>query len=72
VQADLLRVIRQIRVTLSGRATGRTKIQGGTTPAAGSNAGNAIRGQLVAVMAPRAALAALTLSSDPAVTARWY
>ena len=58
LQADLLRVIRQVRVTLSARATGRARIQGTTTGA--GNAGNAIRGQLVAVMVPRAALSALT------------
>jgi type II secretory pathway pseudopilin PulG len=68
VAADINRVVRQVRVTLSGRAVTRARIQG-ATQAGGGNAGSAIRGQLVAVMTPRAALTALT--TNPAAPG-WY
>jgi hypothetical protein len=66
---DLARIVRQVRVRLSARATGRARIQGGTPPG-GGNAPVAIRGELVAVMAPRAALTALSV--NPAAATRWY
>jgi type II secretory pathway pseudopilin PulG len=66
---DFNRIVRQVRVTLSARATGKTRIQGSTSVNALSGARNAIRGQLMAEMTPRAALTALTTNvSIPA----WY
>jgi Tfp pilus assembly protein PilW len=67
--ADLNTVVRQVRVTLSARAAERGRpLQGSTT--AGGSAGNAIRGQLVTVIAPRAALSTLTLNS--VTNGGWY
>jgi hypothetical protein len=68
VAADANRIVRQVRVTLSARAVTRARIQG-ATQAGGGNAGNAIRGQLVAILTPRAALTALT--TNPAAPG-WY
>jgi hypothetical protein len=67
--ADLARIVRQVRVRLSARATGNGRIQGGRVPG-GGNAPNAIRGELTSIMAPRAALTALTL--NPSAASRWY
>jgi Tfp pilus assembly protein PilW len=67
VAADFLTVVRQVRVTLSARATGRGRIQGQRTGSGG--AGNAIRGQLQAVMTPRAVLTTLTLNTS---SPGWY
>jgi len=66
---DLARIVRQVRVRLSARATGKGRIQGGTPPG-GGNAPTAIRGELVSVMAPRAALTALGV--NPNAATRWY
>ena len=67
--ADFNRIVRQVRVTLSARATGKTRIQGGTTAIAASGAKAAIRGRLSVEITPRAALSALqTNTSTPA----WY
>jgi hypothetical protein len=67
--ADFNRIVRQVRVTMSARATGKTRIQGGTTAIAASGARAAIRGRLSVEMTPRAALSALqTNTSTPA----WY
>jgi len=56
-------------VTLSARATGKTRIQCGTTAIAASGAKAAIRGRLSVEITPRAALSALqTNTSTPA----WY
>jgi prepilin-type N-terminal cleavage/methylation domain-containing protein len=68
--ADLNLIVKQVEVRLSARAITGGPIQGGTTAAAGSNAGTAIRGQLVAVITPRAALTALGI--NPTATNRWY
>jgi hypothetical protein len=66
---DFNRIVRQVRVTLSARATGKTRIQGGTTAIAASGAKAAIRGRLSVEITPRAALSALqTNTSTPA----WY
>jgi prepilin-type N-terminal cleavage/methylation domain-containing protein len=54
--ADYNKIIRQVRVVLSARATGNN-LQGATTSVAG---GTRIRGQLQQEMTPRAALLALT------------
>jgi len=70
VNADLNRIVRQVRITISARAVAGGRIQGGTKAAAGSGAPDAIRGQLVAVVAPRAALTALAI--NPSATSRWY
>ena len=67
VAADFNRVVRQVRVTLSARATGRGRIQGQRTAAGG--AATAIRGQLQSVMTPRAALTTLTLNTS---SPGWY
>jgi type II secretory pathway pseudopilin PulG len=67
--ADLDRIVRQVQVQLSARAITGGAIQG-STKAAVSNGGNAIRGQLVAVIAPRAALTALGINASAAN--RWY
>ena len=64
---DFNRVVRRIRVTLSARATGKSRIQGSTTAGGGARA--AIRGQLMAEMTPRAALTALTTNNS---TPAWY
>ena len=57
---DYTNVIRRVRVTLSARALA-PRLQGETTPAGGA-APNAVRGQLVAIGSPRAAI--LGLSAD--------
>jgi hypothetical protein len=57
---DYNNVIRRVRVTLSARAMA-PQLQGQTRPA-GGGAPNAVRGQLVAIGSPRAAI--LGLSSD--------
>jgi prepilin-type N-terminal cleavage/methylation domain-containing protein len=66
VNADYNRLVRQVRVTLSARATGRGRIQGARTSA---GAPTAIRGQLQAVITPRAALTPLTLNT---ASPGWY
>jgi prepilin-type N-terminal cleavage/methylation domain-containing protein len=66
VVADFNRLVRQVRVTLSARATGRGRIQGARTVA---GAPSAIRGQLQAVITPRAALTPLTLNT---ASPGWY
>ena len=66
VNTDFVRVVRQVRVTLSARATGRGRIQGATSRA---GTPDAIRGQLQAVITPRAALTPLTLNTT---TPGWY
>jgi prepilin-type N-terminal cleavage/methylation domain-containing protein len=66
VNTDFVRLVRQVRVTLSARATGRGRIQGGQTVA---GAPTAIRGQLQAVITPRAALTPLTLNT---ASPGWY
>lgn len=70
LNGDLDTIVRQVRITLSARASGKTRIQGTTTAAAGSNAGTAIRGSLVAIITPRAALTALTVNSG--ATKHWF
>ena len=65
--ADFNTMVRQVRVTLSARATGRGRIQGQRTAAGG--AATAIRGQLQSVMTPRAALTTLTLNTS---SPGWY
>jgi type II secretory pathway pseudopilin PulG len=65
--ADFNRIVRRVRVTLSARATGKSRIQGSTTAGGGARA--AIRGQLMAEMTPRAALSALTTNNT---TPGWY
>jgi prepilin-type N-terminal cleavage/methylation domain-containing protein len=57
VAADYDRVVRRVRVTLSARALA-PRLQGESAPAGGV-APNAVRGQLVSVMAPRAAVLGL-------------
>ena len=59
-------MVRQVRVTLSARATGRGRIQGARTSA---GAPDAIRGQLQSVMTPRAALTPMTLNT---ASPGWY
>jgi prepilin-type N-terminal cleavage/methylation domain-containing protein len=66
VNADYNRLVRQVRVTLSARATGRGRIQGARTSGV---APTAIRGQLQAVITPRAALTPLTLNT---ASPGWY
>jgi hypothetical protein len=66
VVADFNRLVRQVRVTLSARSTGRGPIQGARTSA---GAPTAIRGQLQAVITPRAALTPLTLNT---ASPGWY
>ena len=70
--ADLDRIVRQVEVRLSARAITGGRIQGGTGNAstAASGAGTAIRGELVAVITPRAALTALAVNSS--ASNRWY
>ena len=68
--ADVNRIVRQVRITISARAVAGGRIQGGTKAAAGSGAPDAIRGRLVAVIAPRAALTAMAI--NPSAAARWY
>ena len=66
---DFNRIVRQVRVTLSARATGKSRIQGATKAIAASGAKDAVRGRLTVDITPRAALSALqTNSSTPA----WY
>ena len=67
--ADFNRIVRQVRVTLSARATGKTRIQGGTTAIAASGAKAAIRGRLSVEITPRAALSALQTNTS---TPGWY
>jgi prepilin-type N-terminal cleavage/methylation domain-containing protein len=55
--ADYANVVRRVRVTLSARATA-ANLQGETAPAGGT-APNAVRGQLVSVLTPRAAVLGL-------------
>jgi hypothetical protein len=55
--ADYANVVRRVRVTLSARVTAGN-LQGETDPAAGS-APRAVRGQLVSVFTPRAAVLGL-------------
>jgi prepilin-type N-terminal cleavage/methylation domain-containing protein len=64
--ADYNRLVQQVRVTLSARSTGRGRIQGARTSA---GAPTAIRGQLQAVITPRAALTTLTLNTG---TPGWF
>jgi type II secretory pathway pseudopilin PulG len=64
--ADTNRLVRQVRVTLSARSTGRGRIQGGQ---AAAGRPTAIRGQLQAVITPRAALTPLTLNT---ASPGWY
>jgi hypothetical protein len=64
--ADFNRLVRQVRVTLSARATGRGRIQGGQTS---PGRPTAIRGQLQAAITPRAALTPLTLNT---ASPGWY
>jgi prepilin-type N-terminal cleavage/methylation domain-containing protein len=66
VATDFNRVVRQVRVTLSARATGRGRIQGARTVA---GAPDAIRGQLQAIITPRAALTPMTLNT---ASPGWY
>jgi hypothetical protein len=56
--AEYNTVVRRVRVTLSARALAPL-LQGETTPAAGSTGPNAVRGQLVSVVSPRAAVVGL-------------
>jgi hypothetical protein len=66
---DFNRIVRQVRVTLSARATGKSRIQGATKATAASGAKDAVRGRLSVDITPRAALSALqTNNSTPA----WY
>jgi hypothetical protein len=60
------RIIRQVRITLSARATA-ANLQGAQTSVAGPTA---IRGQLQQDMTPRAALIALSGATD--TTNKWY
>lgn len=60
--ADYARVVRRVRVTLSARTMAQ-QLQGETAPAAGA-APNAVRGQLVSVLAPRAAVLGLQACSN--------
>ena len=53
VAADWTTLVRQVRITLSARATGGASFQGATT--AGAGAPVAVRGQLVTSITPRAA-----------------
>jgi prepilin-type N-terminal cleavage/methylation domain-containing protein len=69
LDTDLARIVRQVRVRLSARATGKARIQGGRAPG-GGNAPSAIRGELVSVIVPRAALKALSV--NPTAATRWY
>ena len=55
--AEYNTVVRRVRVTLSARALAPL-LQGETTPAGGSGP-NAVRGQLVSVVSPRAAMVGL-------------
>ena len=64
--ADYLNVVRRVRVTLSARALA-PRLQGEMAPAAGTAAGaapNAVRGQLVSVLTPRAAVLGLQAVSQ--------
>jgi prepilin-type N-terminal cleavage/methylation domain-containing protein len=61
-------VIRRVRVTLSARAL-VANLQGQTVPAGGAGP-NAVRGQLVSVITPRAAVMGLTTSTASPVS-RW-
>jgi hypothetical protein len=65
--ADFNRIVRQVRITISARSTAPALV-GMTT--AGGGAGAAVRGSAVAVIAPRAALQALT--ATPGATNGWY
>jgi prepilin-type N-terminal cleavage/methylation domain-containing protein len=58
---DYNNVVRRVRVTLSARALAPV-LQGAIAPAAGSAAPNAVRGQLVSIITPRAALMGLQAS----------
>lgn len=62
--ADLGRVIRRVEITISARALA-PRLEGQTTAGAGSGAGDAVRGQLVTVVTPRAALQALSSIAAP-------
>jgi prepilin-type N-terminal cleavage/methylation domain-containing protein len=61
VAADYGNVVRRVRVTLSARTTAQ-RLQGESAPAGGS-APNAVRGQLVSVATPRAAVLGLQANS---------
>jgi hypothetical protein len=56
-------VIRQVRVTLSARALA-PQLTGQTSQAAGGAGGDAVRGQLISVVTPRAAVVALQLGNQ--------
>jgi Tfp pilus assembly protein PilW len=58
-QADYDTLIRRVRVRLSARATGGGNLTGQTTSAVG----NAVRGQLMTEIAPRAAVASLGMAA---------
>ena len=64
--ADYNKVIRRVRVTLSARALS-PRLAGETAPVAGA-APNAVRGQLVSVGSPRAAVLGLQAPASSAVT----
>ncbi|HXB57258.1 MAG TPA: prepilin-type N-terminal cleavage/methylation domain-containing protein [Vicinamibacteria bacterium] len=56
-------IIRQVRVTLSARALA-PQLAGQTSQVAGGAGGDAVRGQLVSVVTPRAAVVALQLGNQ--------
>jgi type IV pilus assembly protein PilW len=62
--ADLARVVRRVEITISARALA-PRLEGATAADAGSGAGDAVRGQLVTVVTPRAALQALSSIAAP-------